>query len=186
LNSAFTINFTATDPQNLAIQYQVSWNGDGTVNQIVPASGYVPSGTVETATRTFVTTGSHTIEVRAENTDGILSPWATFTFSCAAGNGLQGDQCTAGPVCQDNQLCQEDASCTVDPTSCTTCAYGCSGNACLPPPSPVLSISAVPDLVQQASTTMVSWSAQNVTSCSVSGTNGDGTGGNTTDGLCTR
>jgi hypothetical protein len=31
LNTAFTINFTANDPQNQAILYQVSWDGDGTV-----------------------------------------------------------------------------------------------------------------------------------------------------------
>ena len=50
VNTAYTVSFSASDPQGEQLQYLISWNGDGTVNQIVPASGYVPSGTVETAT----------------------------------------------------------------------------------------------------------------------------------------
>jgi hypothetical protein len=181
LNTAFTINFTATDPQNQAIMYQISWNGDGTVNQDVPASGYVPSGTTESATRTYTMAGPETVEVRAVNSSGLVSPWATFTFNCtAAAATTQPNQCTAGAVCQNNKLCQEDASCNIDPNSCQTCAYGCGSGACLPPPTPTLSLKAVPSLVQQASTTQVTWSATNVSSCNITGTNGDGTGSNAT------
>jgi hypothetical protein len=181
LNTAFTINFTATDPQNQAIQYQISWNGDGSVNQVVPASGYVPSGTTESATRTYTVAGSQTVQVRAVNSSGAVSPWTTFTFNCsAAATTGQGNQCSAGNICQGSKLCQEDASCNIDPNSCQTCAYGCGSGACLGAPSPTLSIKAVPSLVQQASTTKVSWSATNVTSCNITGTNGDGSGSNAT------
>jgi len=122
--------------------------------------------------------GPETVEVRAVDSDGLVSPWATFTFNCTAGQ--TGNQCTAGNICQGTKLCYEDASCNIDPNSCQTCAYGCGSGACLPPPSPTISIKAVPSLVQQASTTQVTWSATNVTSCNISGNNGDGTGSNAT------
>jgi hypothetical protein len=86
--------------------------------------------------------------------------------------------CTAKYLCgKSGNLFYRDEQCNVTgPTQ--FCNYGCSGGQCKAPPAPqILSFSIKPGLVQSGETTVVSWSVKNVTSCSVTGTNGDGAGG---------
>jgi len=113
-----------------------------------------------------------------------LQNGACVLTSCPAGYTLQNgacvNQCGAQFFCQGSDLYQRN------PTTCNAslyqhCPYGCQGSACLgaPPPSIVL-WNVSPVLVRSGSTVGVHWQAKNVKSCTITGTNGDGTGNNTT------
>ncbi|MBI4080046.1 hypothetical protein HY414_02390, partial [Candidatus Kaiserbacteria bacterium] len=89
---AYSISITATDPDLDDIKYGVDWDANGTVDQFAPSSGYVPSGTSETVSRTYATEGSKTVKVMAIDENGLTSGWTTLTFSCAdEGSGAQGE-----------------------------------------------------------------------------------------------
>ncbi len=83
VGTPYTISMTATDSDNDQVRYLVDWDNDGTTDQIVPSSGYVDSGVAQQASRTFSTSGSKTMQVRAEDVKGSLSSWSPLTFSCA-------------------------------------------------------------------------------------------------------
>jgi hypothetical protein len=82
-------------------------------------------------------------------------------------------QCTPQYLCgDDGNLYYEDNSC--NETLYKQCAYGCSGGQCSPPPAgQIVSFSVSPSIVQKGESATVAWSAVNVSSCSISGTNGD-------------
>jgi hypothetical protein len=196
--NAFTINFSSTDPASHDLKYGVDWNADGSVDQWVPPSGFVPSGTSQSASRTYAIAGQKTVRVMAQNDQGASSEWTTHTFNCAEGvaecpigyvqqNGacifsacpsgyhLQGTECVAdGTACTPGAYCQGNDlkdNCTGEVIE--ACAWGCFSGRCNPVPSPNATLKAVPSLVKQDSTTLVSWSSQYATACTVSGTNGD-------------
>jgi len=77
----FTITGTDpdTDPEQSDIRYAIDWNNDGTVNQLVPSTGYVTSGTSLQVSRVWRTPGVKTFRVRTEDKQGLFSPWTTFT-----------------------------------------------------------------------------------------------------------
>lgn len=87
-----------------------------------------------------------------------------------AGGGAA--SCVSGYYCAGSDLYYR-ASCNAAGQLIQSCTYGCSGGACLVPPPPSGSIRAVPALVRSGDTTQVSWSAANVSSCTVSGSNSD-------------
>jgi hypothetical protein len=142
-----SINFTSTDPDGDALRYGVDWDADGSVDQWVPPSGYVASGTTQSASRTYAMAGEKTVKVMAQDEGGLSSSWATLSFTCA-------DSATAG---------LNDGG---DDT-------GDGGGGTFLPPSADLDIRAIPSLVRQGNTTQVNWSATNVQSCTVLGENGD-------------
>lgn len=109
--------------------------------------------------------------------------WSGFSCvftGCPANYVLQGGTCVyvAPPVCTPSYSCQsgnlyyEDVSC--HSSLVQTCSYGCSNNQCNPTPSPdVITWNVKPTLVRKGDTVMVNWEVNNVTSCTVTGTNGD-------------
>lgn len=97
--SSFQISFTSTSPDNHPLRYRIDWDGDGIVDEMVPASGYVPSGTTQTASRIFAVDGQKTIQVSAEDDRGLVSAWATLNFSCRPDSRVQ--SCQTGYVWQD-------------------------------------------------------------------------------------
>ena len=90
--------------------------------------------------------------------------------------------------CQADNLCHRTygSSPECQPNnSCSACAYGCtqsgSSSSCNPPPAPeIVTWNVHPTLVHRESTVQVEWEAKNVRSCTVRGTNSDGTGNNAT------
>ena len=56
--TAGTYSFSATDPNNDTLRYGVDWNNDGSVDQWVPPSGYVSSGTSQSTTHTWNTSSA--------------------------------------------------------------------------------------------------------------------------------
>ncbi len=99
----------AADPQGDQIRYLVDWNADGVIDEYVPASGYVDSGTPTLANRTFTTEGTKVVRFRAEDPQGSISAWSSdAVFVCTDNNILEvpsvtvasGAQCIPG-VMQD-------------------------------------------------------------------------------------
>jgi hypothetical protein len=147
----FEISFSATDPSGNRVRYGIDWNGDGTIDQLVPPTGYVASGTKLTASRTFTTGGTKSIKVVAINELGISSRAATLPVTCGAAS--------ATSVMTGN----DDAEGNYDGG-----AGGTGGSV-----SPDLSIRATPSLVHPGDVVKVSWSATHVSSCTVTGSNKD-------------
>jgi hypothetical protein len=196
-----TLTLNSSDPASHQLKYGVDWDANGSVDQWVPTSGYVNSGTSQSASRTYAIAGSKTVKVIAQNDQGTASAWTTFSFdcdnmsiSCPIGYVAQNGACifSACPAGYHNngsdQCVVDEAACTAAPycdaanekvlDGCTgdvieKCQYGCADGACKSVQPPTATLSAVPSLVKRDSTTVLSWSSQYTTVCTVSGTNGD-------------
>lgn len=147
-----TVTFSSTDENNDQLHYGVDWNNDSSIDQWVPPTGYVAGGLPQTASRTYATAGTKSVQVLAQDEGGLTSEWATTSFSCAA-----------------------------DPTPTDTTA-GLEGNdtgnegtdpGTFLPAGPDLTLRVIPSLVRPGNTTRVNWSATGVTSCLVTAPNGD-------------
>ena len=109
---------------------------------------------------------------------GYIQQGSACIFSgCPSGYILQGGQCvvqtgpaqcTALPYCSGAQLLDGCTDALI-----RTCDWGCNQGTCNPVPSPAATLSAVPLLVHQGLTSVISWTSTNAASCSVTGSNGD-------------
>ncbi len=151
--SPFTISMTSSDPDGEDVRYGVDWNRDGSVDQFVPESGYVSSGTTRTATRTYSSGGQKNVGVFAQDESGMISEWSTFTFQCAG---------EIDPNSETVGLDEFD-----DPNF----GDGFGGGSAVITPS--LSIRAIPSLLRTGKTSVINWSATGVESCTVRAPNGD-------------
>lgn len=150
VGTPYTLSFSATDPDGDAIRYAVDWNNDGFSDQLVPAVGTSPSGTVLTASRTYVTAGTKTVRVMAIDSHGNASGWATKSFSCA-GSDLGDDTVV---IMSESGGSREGDDATAIPQSSD------------------LELHAAPSLLHSGATTRVNWSAAHMTSCVVSSPTG--------------
>lgn len=97
--------------------------------------------------------------------------------SCGAGqtmqNGVcvQNGQCLQEYVCSGSNLVFQNRDCSY--SNPVACPLGCSDDACISPPSPNIDIVASPTLLKPSEISQISWKAANVTSCTITGTNGD-------------
>ncbi len=148
----FSFTVQGSDPDGDSIRYAIDWNSDGVPDQYVPATGYVPSGTSQTVTRVFATSGQKTVQVRTEDSRGLVSGWSTSSFTCAAAVDTIDDSS------METGFFDGDTSITGD-------SVGAGVND--------LQLRAIPSLVSKGSSTRLHWSAVNVDACVVSGTNGD-------------
>ncbi|OGG59395.1 hypothetical protein A3C89_02755 [Candidatus Kaiserbacteria bacterium RIFCSPHIGHO2_02_FULL_50_50] len=82
--TSVNLSMRATDPNNDQLRYQIAWLGGGVVNENVPASGYVPSGTEGKASRVFDTAGTYPIQTRAQDNRGGVSAWSNCTVTVTA------------------------------------------------------------------------------------------------------
>ena len=57
VGTAYSISFTSSDSNGHKLRYGIDWDNDGTVDQYVPPIGYVQSGSTQTASRTYSTSG---------------------------------------------------------------------------------------------------------------------------------
>ena len=82
--ASFTLS-NGIDPSNLPIRYGVDWLNSGSAGVWLPASGYVLSGTQETATYTWNAPGTYTVNALTENSTGADSTWASCTVPVVSG-----------------------------------------------------------------------------------------------------
>lgn len=147
IDSPYTLLFSSTDSDGDTLRYLIDWDNDGSADQVVPPSGYVSSGTTQSASRTFTIAGEKIVKVLAEDSNGATSAWRTHTFSCTEAAD-EGSGSTDG---------EGDGE-------------GDGGSL---PPEATLSIRAIPSIVRIGEQTTIRWEASAVSSCSVTGTNGD-------------
>ena len=186
-----TLTFTSSDPASHQLKYGVDWDNDGSVDQWVPPSGYVPSGTSQSASRTYAIAGQKSVKVISQNDQGVSSSWTSYTFTCADGSisacpsgyvkqdneCVLSDQCNELPRCSGNYLLDSCTGATIQ-----TCSYGCRSGACVVVAPPSATLHATPSLVRSSNTTSVSWSSSNSASCTVHGTNGNSWAGTSSSG----
>lgn len=104
--------------------------------------------------------------------------WNGSGCVCPAGTVWYQNQCQVG-LCVPGFECGNDGNVYRKNMQCELtlheeCQWGCANGACNPAPAPeVVTWKVTPTLVAKNKTTVVSWEVRNVTSCSVSGTNGD-------------
>lgn len=152
IGELFVVQVRATDPEGDDIRYGIDWDNDGAVDQFVPNSGFVSSGTAQSAGNVFSDTGPHTIRALTEDENGDQSAFNTHTFLCSeAPTGSDGSGSTGAGGFQGG-----------------TGAGAGSGNV-----TPNGSIAAQPLLVSRGDTTTVLWDTNNTVQCTVTGTNGD-------------
>jgi hypothetical protein len=155
ITTPYNMNVSATDPEGDRIRYGIDWNADGGIDQFLPATGYVASGTVVSFSRTYSTIGSKTVKVVAFDESGNMSAWATGTFSC-------GDTPDSNTVISGGDSTETSGS-----GSGTGTGTG-DGNGVAD-----VTLRVVPSLVRSGFTTRITWSASNVVSCTVTAPNGD-------------
>lgn len=160
VGTAYTISMEASDPDGHQIRYGIDWDANGTVDQYVPASGYVPSGTAQTASRTFSAPGEKNIRVLAQDETGMMSSWAHMKASCSE-------------VIIQNSAQEIESDIENGDASGAGIGYGLGIGSGSGAPSADLSLRAVPSLIRRGATTKVTWSAVNVASCTVTASNGD-------------
>lgn len=151
-----------TNPANRRVRYQMDWDGNGSVDQVVPGSGYVAAGVAQTVTRVWATPGAKTFKVRAEDAGGRLSGWTSHTVPGCDPTDLPGDPTGTGTVTPDQLASTTPTVVTptppVDPA--TVWAY--------PPgtgPAGTITASVNPRLTN--TTCKLSWTTENVTECKV-------------------
>ncbi len=175
------------------VRYAVDWDMNGTVDEIVPASGYVNLGTLQTTNHSWSTTGLKTFQARTQDDNGNVSSWAQYSITISTpqcsdgidndGNGVvdladtgcsgSTDDTESGGTFQCSDGIDNDGNGFTDYPSDTGCSAAndntelgmaaCSTNK-------TGDINATPSRVNQGSSATLSWNAQNITtSCVISG-----------------
>lgn len=164
-----TITMSATDPDGDRVRYGVDWDANGTVDEYVPATGFVDSGVSQTASRTFATAGGKTVQARAEDELGNASGWSSLSFTCAdaGGSGSDGNG-ASGNGNQSNA--SQDGSFNGTQNGENGSGNGNLGNNGR---DADLQIRAIPSIVAKGKTTQIHWLATGAASCAVSASNGD-------------
>jgi hypothetical protein len=144
VGQAFSFTMQSTDPNGDQIHYGVDWTGDGAIDQWFPPTGYVPSGTSQSASRTYSTSGLNTVFVTAFDFLGATSTPATYSFQCdmppSCSNGLDSTQypscsCPSGQVQVGNicmvSACPNGLDSTQYPSCTCPAGYTQSGSSCV-------------------------------------------------------
>jgi hypothetical protein len=100
------------------VRYGVDWNMDGVAEVWVPAGvSYVNSGTSQSTTYSWSTTGIKTFQVLTQDAPGLNSSWATYTITVTCSNGTNNPPtCTQ---CPDNEAYQTSHCVACGGTGCT-------------------------------------------------------------------
>ncbi len=75
--AAQSFDIQASDPDNDTLRYGIDWNNDSSLDQWIPGSGFVASNTVQTASYSWMTGGSYTFQVLAQDENGASSAWVS-------------------------------------------------------------------------------------------------------------
>ena len=77
----YTYTFRSTDPDSDTIRYGIDWDDNGTVDEYVPALGYVSSGTTGSATHSWNSSNTQTFKALAQDSLGNTSGWASYSVN---------------------------------------------------------------------------------------------------------
>lgn len=84
INTPYAFSAVSTDPDNDTLRYGLDWDSNGTVDQWMPAAGFVPSGTSQSAPYIWTTIGRKTIRAKACDSEGNCSAgWGSATINIA-------------------------------------------------------------------------------------------------------
>lgn len=76
INTNYNFTANATDPEGNNIRYGFDWDNNNTVDQLIPATGFLSSGTNGIAGRQWAVIGSKTLKVNACDSNGSCSGWS--------------------------------------------------------------------------------------------------------------
>ena len=93
-DTPLTFTIEATHPAGKSIYYEVDTNQDGVIDQRIPASGSVTSGSVRTVEYTFPR-GYYAFNVRAVDSEGVPTNWNIVTGTCGVAEDIC-PSCTVG------------------------------------------------------------------------------------------
>jgi hypothetical protein len=77
INTNYTFTTQATDQDGDGLKYGMDWDNNGSVDQWMPASGFVSSGTSQGFVRQWASPGTYTLKALAQDDQGANSAWST-------------------------------------------------------------------------------------------------------------
>ena len=201
-NTNYAFSFSATDPDGDTLRYGIDWDNNSTVDQWLPGSGYVNSGTSQSNNRLWTTSGTYTFQALTQDVNGVSSGWSNHSVTiaeappsaytvdrgCGAVSLWTGMNCMAGEEvrmdCAANERGWErpttsTLSCPMNPFSYTGYRGICVADASCGAPVVNLTIngSTGPLSVTRGSALNISWNTSFVPSCTKFGANwGSGQG----------
>jgi len=111
INTAYNFDATATDPGSIDIKYMWDWNNDGSVDE---ESGWKSSGSTDTRSHSWSTTGSKTIKVKAKNKGSQESSWGSHTINILS-QPPNTPSAPSGPSSGDHNTLYTYTTSTTDP-----------------------------------------------------------------------
>jgi|GEM_PF-552441 len=133
-------DIVTTDPDGDTVRYGIDWDMNGTIHW-VPASGYVPSGATQSASRIWATPGVKNFSVMAEDSNaGRSAPTPASITICGTGFTWDGVSCvaaafscTGGPIPANASIYAGDLTglatntpyTYADPDTVAKCEYSC-------------------------------------------------------------
>lgn len=168
-DTGYTFSFRATDPDGDSIRYAIDWNNDGVVNQYVPGSGYVSSGTSKSAQKDWSSLGAKRFSVRTQDSFGRNSSWVEHMIVISEGSG--GDN--GPPQCSDGIDNDGDGNIDAEDAGCSSIGDNDESDEVeeIDGTEAAVDISTIPHapLVRKGEDIVVIWTATGVNSCTVSG-----------------
>ena len=132
-STSYSFSLTATDPDNDTIRYGLDWNNDTLVDQWVPSSGYINSGTSQSVNKLWPAVGTYTFKALTEDVNSGRSGWTSHTITIA-------NLCAIGIInncgVMETPSGGNSGTCTVSGTcnyTCTNGAWSQNNNSCVVP-----------------------------------------------------
>ncbi|OGG56667.1 hypothetical protein A3D71_03455 [Candidatus Kaiserbacteria bacterium RIFCSPHIGHO2_02_FULL_55_20] len=79
--TSYTYTFRSTDPDSDTLRYAIDWDNNGSIDEYVPALGYVPSGTTSSTSHSWNSSNTQTFKALAQDSNEATSGWASYTVN---------------------------------------------------------------------------------------------------------
>ncbi len=119
VSTTYTFGIKGTDPDGDRVRYALDWNNDGVIDQWLPSTGFVTSGTLQNTNKSWSSIGTQSFKAKTYDEHGLASGWTSHSITLAVlpVNGVCSkttiDVCTPGtPVVGVDTLNDEVWSCT--------------------------------------------------------------------------
>ncbi|MBI4121074.1 MAG: hypothetical protein HY457_02375 [Parcubacteria group bacterium] len=183
-----TVTETVTDPETGTVTTTETVTNTETGTVTVTETVTDPETGTVTTTETVTNTETGTVVVTETVTGGTGgTSGAGGTSGSTGGTGTDSQGICIGSFCFGGSSCEfPPDGCTSDPNACGQVNHGitsCDGscNAPTPPnsncPRPTISFDASPDFVERGARCTLTWSAQDASSCTITGVGVNHTGG---------